>query len=351
MDDQNPEAQGRLVDRVINKGLCVRCGACVGLCPYFHYFDGQVVVQDPCHSDTGRCLQVCPRADYEGTRIDAERSETAQNGEIGPYHTIMMARASEQGIRERAQYGGVVSALLIFALEKGTIRSAILTDTGGPFSPVGKIAGNRSEVLDCTGSRYSGSASLSVLNKAIQEGKDGLGVVGLPCQMEALARMRRIEPDGKERSNRVVLKIGIFCTWALDYRKLEAFLKQRGVEGADLKFDIPPPPSEIFMVRSKAGRRDFDLADIRPLIQKGCALCRDMTAEWTDLSVGTVEGLEAWNTLVVRTDRGRELVNAAVAEGWLETDQLPEENLDHLKEAAHNKRQRGKKARIEMGLE
>lgn len=349
MDDQNSPPQGRLVDRVISQGLCVRCGACVGLCPYFHYFDGEVVVQDPCHSDTGRCLQVCPRADYAGTGIDAERAETAQNGEIGPYHTIVMARASEPGIRERAQYGGVVSALLIFALKKGTIRSAILTDTGGPFSPAGKIAENRSEVLDCTGSRYSGSASLSVLNRAIQEGKDRLGVVGLPCQMEALDRMRRIEPDGKERSDRVALKIGLFCTWALDYRRLEDFLRQKGVEGEALKFDIPPPPSEIFLVQNKAGRRDFDLADIRSMVQKGCTLCRDMTAELADVSVGTVEGLEAWNTVIIRTDRGRELMDAAVADGRLETDQLPEENLDHLKAAAHNKRQRGEKAGVEMG--
>jgi coenzyme F420-reducing hydrogenase beta subunit len=87
------------------------------------------------------------------------------------------------------------------------------------------------------------------------------------------------------------------------------------------------------------------------MVQKGCTVCRDMTAEGADVSVGTVEGLEAWNTVIIRTDRGRELMDAAVAEGRLETDQLPEENLDHLREAAHNKRQRGKRAEIEMGLE
>jgi coenzyme F420 hydrogenase subunit beta len=340
-----------LIDKVINRGICVRCGACVGLCPYFHYFDGEVVVQDPCHSDTWRCLQVCPRADYAGTAIDAEHTNTAEIGEIGPYQTIMMARASQEEIRKSAQYGGVVSALLIFALENGTIESAVLTDSGDHLSPKGRIARNRSEVLSCSGSRYSGSASLSALNRAIRAEENRLGVVGLPCQMEALAKMKLVKPDGEQTSSRIALKIGLFCTWALDYRRLEAFLKRKGVHGSVLKFDIPPPPSEIFQVQTESGWRDFDLSEIRPLVQKGCAVCRDMTAEHTDLSVGTVEGLESWNTLVVRTDMGFKLVNAAIEKGWIETDHLPEENLEHLKDAAHNKRKRGERARIDMGLE
>jgi coenzyme F420 hydrogenase subunit beta len=352
MDVPNQKGQGRLVDSVINPGICVRCGACVGICPYFHYFDGEVVVQDQCPSDRGRCLQVCPRVGSTETAVEAERSGSAPTGEIGPFQAIMMARASEQKIRERAQYGGVVSALLIFALENGTIKSAVLTDTGDHLSPGGKIARDRSEILNCTGSRYSGSAGLSALNRAIQADEHGLGVVGLPCQMEALARMRRIEPDGEEMCSRIIVKIGLFCTWALDYRRLETFLKSKGVGGKALKFDIPPPPSESFLVQTKEeGRRVFDLSDIRPLVQKGCALCRDMTAESADLSVGTVEGLEKWNTLVVRTVAGLELVNSALEKGWIETEPLPEENIEHLKEAARNKRERAEKAGIAMGRE
>ena len=71
MGVQNPEGQERLIADVINQGICVRCGACVGLCPYFDYFDGKVVVTDPCHADTFRCLQICPRAGYEGTTMES----------------------------------------------------------------------------------------------------------------------------------------------------------------------------------------------------------------------------------------------------------------------------------------
>ena len=337
------EGQYRLIHDVINQGICVRCGACVGLCPYFDYVDGNVVVTDRCNADTWRCLQLCPRAGYEGIEFDSDRSESAEKGEIGTYKKIVIAQATDNAAEKRFQYGGVVSALIIYALEKGHIKSAVLTDRGNHRSPAGKLVKNREDVLDCVGSRYSGSGSLSALNTAISAGESRLGVVGLPCQMEALARMKRMTPDGEERSNRIGLRIGLFCTWAIDYRRLNMFLKNKGVEGPIQKYDIPPPPAEKFQVQNENGWIDFPLSDIRQIVQKGCGLCQDMTAEWADISVGAVEGRDGWNTVVVRTDTGSRIMNMAIEDDRLLTSHLPEENLKHLKEASLIKRERGKK--------
>jgi len=339
-----PEGQRRLIEKVIDQGICVRCGACVGLCPYFQFFDGKVVVMDQCRSDTSRCLQVCPKADYEATSLYSEGPDTGENEGIGPFKKILIARASNKEIRNPAQYGGVVSALVIYSLEHGYIDAAVLTDTGNRFSPAGRIVRTRAEVLACAGSRYTASGSLSALNTAIEADMAGLGVVGLPCQMEAMERLKLMKPDGQDRHRRIRLKIGLFCTWAIDYRRLEAFLIQEGINETPKKYDIPPPPSEKFQVMTEDGWRDFPLSDIRPLVQKGCELCQDMTAEWADISIGTVEGREGWSTLVIRTDMGSELINAAIRDGWLEAGVLPDESLEHLKQAASNKRERGRKA-------
>jgi coenzyme F420 hydrogenase subunit beta len=235
--------------------------------------------------------------------------------------------------------------MLIHGLEKGAIGSAVLTDSNGGLSPAGKIARNRSEVLACAGSRYSASGGLAALNRTLKKGETRLAVVGLPCQMEALARMEASEPDGKERSQRIALRIGLFCTWALDYRHLDAFLEAKGVSDHVTKYDIPPPPAEVFQVDTGQGMREFPLSDVRELVQKGCALCEDMTSEWADVSVGAVEGQTTWNTLIVRTDAGEELVRELMKSGHLETNELPPENLEHLNEAAANKRQRAIQAK------
>ncbi|MCF8144378.1 MAG: Coenzyme F420 hydrogenase/dehydrogenase, beta subunit C-terminal domain [Deltaproteobacteria bacterium] len=347
MNIPNPEGQGRLIARVINKGLCVRCGACVGLCPYFNYFDGKVVVMDLCPAGTFQCLQVCPRADYEGTSSFKGTSA----GDIGECREILMARSTDEAIQKRSQYGGVVSALLIYALEKEVISSAVLTDAGDLFAPKGRIVHRRSEVLDCAGSRYSASGGLSAMNTALKKGYSRLGVVGLPCQMEALARMRLVQPDGEERADAVSLRIGLFCTWALDYPSLTAYLARQKVEGPVLKADIPPPPAETFKVQTQVGWRSFPLSDIRPMVQKGCFLCEDMTAETSDISVGTAEGRNGWNTVIARTETGSQLLKRAINEGWLETDDLPGASLDHLREAARNKRHRARQAEIDRSTQ
>ena len=340
MVDKYVQGQNRLLKEVVDQGLCVNCGACVGLCPYFNYFDGKVVVIDHCLSDVGRCLQVCPRAGFEKTAPYSREHGHGSTGDVGPCIKILEARAGNENIREKTQYGGVVSALLIFALDAGYIKSAVLTDSGGDYAPGGNIAKSMSQVLNCAGSRYSAAGSLFALNTAIRSEEEKIGVVGVPCQMEALARMRKMEPDGEKLSKRIALKIGLFCTWALDFRSLDAFLKENRINEPVIKYDILPPPSETFLVQTAGSIRKFNLSDIRPFIQKGCAMCSDLTAEYADVSVGTVEGREGWNTVIVRTETGAELIAAAVEKGIIETDTLPETNIEHLKTASRNKREK-----------
>lgn len=347
MIESHERGQCELVDKVIGQGICVKCGACVNLCPYFDYFDGKIVVTDDCHADTWRCLQVCPRAEYDDTSLDREGAAQGGRSEIGRFKEILIARAKEKEIRASAQYGGFVSSLLIYALGAQLIRSAILTDKGNEISPSGVIAKDRADILKCAGSRYNAAAGLAAFNRAIKDDKDKLAVVGLPCQMEALARMRLMDPDGEERDSRVSLKIGLFCTWALDYRKLHDYLKTIGIDGPIEKYDIPPPPAQIFQIQTEQGWQDVPIDELRPCIQEGCSLCQDMTAEWADISVGTVEGMEGWNTVVVRSQRGSQLLKGFIEAGHLETRDLPEENLAHLKEASLNKRKRGESAKEE----
>jgi len=74
-----------------------------------------------------------------------------------------------------------------------------------------------------------------------------------------------------------------------------------------------------------------------------------MTSELSDISVGTVEGVDGWNTVIVRTDRGEDLIKRAVEAGVLESRPLPEDNTKHLKEASVLKKQRALKALKERG--
>jgi coenzyme F420 hydrogenase subunit beta len=342
MSKSQGEFQRDLIEKVINRGICVACGACVGLCPYFKYFDGRVVVLDRCAAEAGRCIHFCPRAEHEATNL--RRPDDSGVSGIGPFLRVLTARSKRR--TKGVQYGGVVSALAAGGLRNGNFEGAILTDRGGQFSPGGLIALEARQVASCSGSRYSASGSLSAFNQAIKEGRKALAVVGLPCQMEALGRMERFE--GGEWASKIALKIGLFCTWALDYRGLREFLNGNGIRDNVKRYDIPPPPADKFRVFTKDEMLEFPLNSIRPFIQKGCSLCGDMTAEWADISVGTFEGDEGWNTVIIRTTRGDLFFREAVRLGWVMEGLLPDANLKHLTSASDNKRQRAFKAKEEL---
>lgn len=327
-----------LKEEVLNPGLCVSCGGCVGLCPHISFYEGKVICTDSCDLDDGRCYAVCP--------VAVQIKEPLSNKEpVGIHLSIHRSRAKDNGLRDKSQYGGTVSALIITALEEGLIDEAILTSNENGAFPHGISAKSKDDVIACGGSRYTSSASLEAFNKRVKEDSLRLGVVALPCQARSLALAKDLlkDADKNKTESELIpkLTLGLFCTWALKYRPFKSFLNKEGIIECLLRYDIPPPPAEVFQVFLDRETREYPLSVIREFVQAGCAFCSDLTAQYTDLSVGALEGMHDWNTLIIRTEKGKHLVDRAVDKRLLEVEELPYENRDHLYEASLLKRQRG----------
>jgi coenzyme F420 hydrogenase subunit beta len=339
-----------LEQKVLGSNLCAACGACLSLCPYLTSRKGRVVKLDNCNLDEGRCFAYCPR-----TEVDLDKVYTKIFGkgyeeiELGPVRKIMMARARDPIWRKKAQTGGVVSSLIDFALRKGIIQAGVLTPRDGDLLPQGKILKSRKGILGCAGSSYVSGPTLEALNRGPWEGEERIGIVGLPCQVLAVARMKTSTLERKTPIDRVDLVIGLFCTWALDYKLFTAFLQER-VGGHSIKrLNITPPPERILEVTAGSKLHQIPIDDIRSFIRPSCRVCLDMTAELSDISVGTVEGKEGWNTVIVRTAAGEDLIKEAKKTGVIETRPLPKDNLYHLKEASLLKKRRALDALNEKG--
>lgn len=337
-----------LQSEVLAQDLCTLCGACVGMCPYLVAYRGRIVALDDCDLREGRCYVFCPR-----TSLDLDLLSQTVFGvpyapnELGTVQEIAMARARDEGIRSKAQFGGTVTALTCFALDQGLIDSAVLTASDENILPSGTLAGSTAQVRDCAGSNFVAAPTLAAFNRESEKDVQRIGVVATPCQALALAKMRASPLENRNNIDKLKLVIGLFCTWALRYEELARFLADKVPLGQIVRFDIPPPPANIFQVFTDSGRIDISLDEIRPFVRPACDVCTDMTAEFADISVGSAEGVEGWNTLIIRSDAGRELVEAARAKGVIETVPLPEENLAHLKEASLLKKKRGLKKIIE----
>jgi len=339
-----------LEERVLRRDLCTMCGACSSLCPYLRSWKGRIVKLHECDLPEGRCFAYCPRSEAD---LDALHKAVFGRGyeewAMGPVRRLLMARASEERVRQRAQSGGAVSALVIHALETGLVDAAVMTQRDAEHLPLGRICRSSEDVLACRGSSYVAGATLEALNAGPWDGHERIATVGIPCQVLALAKMMASPLERKTPIDRISFVIGLFCTWALAYRPFLDFLRTR-LKGEEIaKLDITPPPERILKVSTPRGLREIPLDEIRPFIRPACGVCHDMTSELSDVSVGTVEGLEGWNTVLVRSEKGERLVSGAEASGAIETRPLPQENALHLREASVLKKRRALTALRERG--
>ena len=328
-----------LVNDVVDRDLCVGCGMCVNICPYFKTYKGKSAMLFPCTLEQGRCNAHCPKTEVDLDELSRFFWNAPYDGSpLGHFERILASKAGKK-VKGAFQGGGTVSALIAYALEKKIATGAVLTAADG-IEPVARLVTKPEQVAACAGSKFIAAPTLSALNQAAGKGERRLAAVGTPCQMTAVAQMRMNPLAREDFEDPLALTVGVFCNWALDHRRLMGYLSQRLDLSRITAMDIPPPPAEVLVVNTRDGDQRFSLKEIRRLIPHTCFICPDMTAEWTDVSVGMYEGRPGWNTLLVRTQAGIELVDKAVADGWLVTEVYPTENEKALSNAALAKKQR-----------
>jgi coenzyme F420 hydrogenase subunit beta len=225
-------------------------------------------------------------------------------------------------------------------MEEGLIDAAVAASAADGTSPRGVVARSEEEIIHCAGNSYEASFSLEALNRLPEGNRERLAVVGLPCQVEALGKMRAHPASETARIRNVRLVLGLFCGWALLPHAFHEFLRQRIDPREVIKFDIPHHPANSFDVYDRSGVTSIDLDQIRPYVNPACTYCMDMTSEFADISVGSGRRMYGWNTVVIRNERGQELYEKAKCRGLIEEMPYPQENLDHLKQASLSKKRR-----------
>jgi coenzyme F420 hydrogenase subunit beta len=228
-------------------------------------------------------------------------------------------RATDPELLELGQDGGLVSALLVWALEHDVIDAALvslLEGDGSTWKAVPGVATTRAEVLNAAGSRYTYSANPLAYPQAIEGGAERIAVVGMGCQASA-APVMKARKAGKI-ARRLSLTIGLMCSKTFDDAIFpELFEARYGIARADIqKMNI----KGVFQVWTKdGGFHEIPLKEAHAWTRQGCTLCPDFAAEHADISTGGIGAFNDWTLTIVRTEPGRELLDAMIADGAVET--------------------------------
>jgi coenzyme F420 hydrogenase subunit beta len=325
-----------LYREVVTSGLCTGCAACIIACPHdvLHYDDTGGVYRpwkveedggatDCTHGQRGctMCTRACPRfRDWE-TEVDSYLFGRARRPEelAGVYQDVVLARATDPEVAAAGQDGGLVSALLVWALEHDVVDAALvsaLEGDAGSWKAVPAVARTRADVLAAAGSRYTYSANTLAYPEAVEGGAERIALVGMSCQASVPAMMST-RKTGKV-ARRLALSIGLLCSKTFDDAIFEELFEARyGLSRRDIaKINI----KGVFQIWTTDGAyHEVPLKEGHAWTREGCKMCPDFAAEHADISTGGIGAFGDWTLTVVRTDRGRELMDAMAKDGAIET--------------------------------
>jgi coenzyme F420 hydrogenase subunit beta len=334
--------QKELEERVIKTGLCTGCGACVNICPYQATYRDKTVTLHSCDLSRGRCYAFCPQTPADREALQRKLADGRdQTPELGAAGGFFITRAADEGIRRGAQHGGTVTALIALALREGMIDAAVLAGEGEDLLPRGVTVRDPVAAAVMGKSRFVVSPTLAEFNRAVRTDCRRIGVVATPCQALALAKMRTQTVTAPDSGiEKLQLVVGLFCGWALSWRELAALIRGKTDLARVTGMDIPPSRYHTLEVYTEGGTVSVSLDEVNPCVRDSCRSCGDMTAEFSDLSVGSArlpEGWEearGWNQVIVRTRRGSDLLEIARRREVLEFREVPAGNWEKLKAAS-----------------
>jgi coenzyme F420 hydrogenase subunit beta len=240
-----------------------------------------------------------------------------------------VGKAADKQLFDNSQSGGIVSALLVHALETGRITGAVTVtmQPGSPPRPVMRLAKNRQEIFQAQKSKYCPVPVLGFL-KDLKSHDGPVAVVGTSCQIHGLKNVLDKLP---KLQNQIAFNIGLVCDRVLTYAALDYLVNKASTTDKDhlriLHFRdkaVSGYPGDVH-VFSDNGNSIVMPAKTRMQIKDyftpaRCRLCFDKMNVFADITVGDPHGLEdvdrklGESMLVLRTEFGREIVQTARAD-------------------------------------
>lgn len=340
------------IQEILEEKLCTGCGTCAGTCPNSAIemvIDKKTGVYKPDINDRickecNLCYEICPKS-HTGHPIPALKKykEDATSLLLGDVKNCYLAHSTDSKIRFNSSSGGLVTSILIFALENGIIDGAIVTKMSkeNPLIPEPFIARTKDEIIEASKSKYCPVPTNKIIKEIInQNGK--FAVVGLPCHINGI---RAAEKKNTKLAKKIVLHLGLFCSHTDTFRGTEYLLKNLHIEESNVEsisYRGEGWPGEVNIKVKKGLEKKILLAtplwitfhDSLFFAPTNCLFCSDVTAELSDISFG-----DAWlpeiqakekkgkSIIIVRNESGNNLVTNAYSQKAIDISLLDSKNV------------------------
>ena len=257
----------------------------------------------------------------------------------GPVLEVWEGYASDNEIRFSGSSGGAATALSLFAMEEGGMHGLlhIAARPDVPYLNRTVLSTTREQLLAATGSRYAPASPCDGL-QMVQDAPAPCVFIGKPCDVAATAKARATRPALDEKLG---LTIAIFCAGTPSTRGTFEMFRKMGIDDPATIMSVRYrgngwPGNATVTCRTRDGRETQHELTYQQswgeVLQKHrqwrCYVCADHTGEFADISVGDPwyrkipPGEPGRSLIVVRTERGRRILHAALAAGYLTAEKV-----------------------------
>lgn len=323
--------------KVMNSNLCNRCGSCVGLSKGAITFDDKTgnylpkINSEINNTLADRIWQACSGKEFDFPHYKKIVFGDSNNfhNYTGTYQNIYIGNANDEDVRLRSASGGIISAILIWLLEKKKIDGAVvlrMSETQ-PWMNEPFIATTKEEILSAAQSKYTISSVNEILPE-VEKFQGKLAYVGLPGQVQSIRKLEKINDPSVKNIKYI---FGPFYGNTLHFSSVQSFLRSYGEKDytqiKKLYFRYGEWPGNM-RVELKSGRiielPKFHANYLIPFhILKNSLLCTDLSNEFTDISGGDAwapvyeERGKGFSMVISRSEKGQEIIDEMLKDGSL----------------------------------
>lgn len=321
----------RLQQHVIDRGICVGCGACIiDASPGSHMTSNPRGELVPRFISGGADIDhkywtACPGkgVDYPSLYL-RHHGRLASDWTVGVADRAWIGYATDESVRRTGASGGVLTAVLLFLLRTKRIHAAILArqDHPSPGTASWFIARTSEDVIRCAQSVYTPVSMLDALREILPD-----EIYAMTCVPEQSAALRSLQQAGHKRAQQVAYILGPYTGTALRPTALQSLLRANGVPAKDgvqsLRWRAGEWPGYL-EIRTNSGvvirSRKVYYNYLTPFhITQASLQSMDFMNEFADLSVG-----DAWSPKFEAIGQGFSVVlsrNARMSRILTEMDQ------------------------------
>ncbi len=327
--------------------MCIGCGLCQAVAgpDRLHMkkvengYERPVLVGELDHDTVDRIYATCPGTRLDGLPPRLHSAETKTDLVWGPYRRMVTAYASDPEVRFRGATGGVLTAIGQYLVESGEVsflHHAKPNEAEPTFGQT-QISTTRDDVIEGAGSRYGPTALLIDIVDSLARGEP-FAFIGKPCDIAALRNLAHLDPRVDQLVKYWLTPV---CGGFMPPESMERFLRDDGTD---------PEQLTAFRYRGHGcpGRTRYETRDGRVrefrytefwgtdetqwMLPFRCKVCPDGIGEGADIAASdtwpggspdpdTEDEDPGTNALIIRTQAGIDLINAATAAGYVTVEQ------------------------------